>query len=32
VIKYSKKGDAALETAVSGAPGSRVITATLVKK
>lgn len=32
VIKYSKKADGSLETAVSGAPGSRVITATLVKK
>lgn len=32
VIKYSKKADGSLETAISGAPGSRVITVTLVKK
>jgi hypothetical protein len=32
VIKYSKKADGSLETAVSGAPGSRVITATLIKR
>jgi hypothetical protein len=32
VIKYSKKADGTLETAISGAPGSRVITVTLTKK
>jgi len=32
VIKYSKKADGSLETAVSGAPGSRVITVNLIKK
>ena len=32
VIKYSKKADGSLETAISGAPGSRVITVTLTKK
>ena len=32
VIKYSKKADGTLETAISGAPGSRVITVSLVRK
>ncbi len=32
VIKYSKKADGSLETAISGAPGSRVTTVTLIKK
>ena len=32
VIKYSKKADGSLETAISGAPGSRVITVTLKKQ
>jgi hypothetical protein len=32
VIKYSKKADGSLETAISGAPGSRVVMVTLVKK
>jgi hypothetical protein len=32
VIKYSRKADGSLETAISGAPGSRVITVTLMKK
>ena len=32
VIKYTKKPDGSLETAISGAPGSRVTTVTLMKK
>jgi hypothetical protein len=32
VIKYTKKADGSLETAISGAPGSRVTTVTLIKK
>ena len=32
VIKYTKKPDGSLETAISGAPGSRVTTLTLMKK
>lgn len=32
VIKYTKNAAGALETAISGAPGSRVVTVTLVKK
>jgi len=32
MIRYSKKADGTLETAISGAPGSRVITVTLTKR
>ncbi len=32
LIRYTKKADGTLETAISGAPGSRVVTVTLIKK